>query len=57
VQAQLKELGEEGRELHVAVEGDDAAQLFKMMLQYMYTGMPNNPLCVCGGACHGVLSD
>jgi hypothetical protein len=34
----LLALGDEGRELHVAVEGDDAAQLFKMMLQYMYTG-------------------
>mgnify|MGYP001079303510 CR=1 FL=1 len=55
VQAQLKELGEEGRELHVAVEGDDAAQLFKMMLQFMYTGMPRGPCvrvpvrgCACG---------
>jgi hypothetical protein len=36
-QTQLKELGEEARELLVEVEGDDA-QLFKMMLQYMYTG-------------------
>lgn len=37
-QAQLLALGEEGRELQVDVDGDEAAQLFKMMLQYMYTG-------------------
>jgi hypothetical protein len=25
-----------------------------MMLQYMYTGMPNNPCaCACACACHG----